>query len=86
MAEYKINVYENHGLMNNVIHFRMRFGQHERIAGVVTTVVHYTVIFIMSLVFGQRISTDITGTAELFACDMSFFSKSGGSPMIGCHF
>ena len=68
--------------MNNFIHFRMRFGQHERIAGVVTRVVHYTIIFIMSLVFGQRTSTDITGIAELFVCEMSFCSKSGGSPMI----
>lgn len=86
MAEYKLNVYDNRGLMNNFIQFRMRFGQHERIAGVVTRVVPYTIIFIMSLVFGQRTSTDITGIAELFACEMSFFSKRGGSPMIGCHF
>jgi len=72
--------------MNNFVHFRMRFGQHERIAGVVTRVVHYKIIFIMSLVFGQRTSNDITGIAELFACEMSFCCKRGGSPKIGSHF
>jgi hypothetical protein len=64
----------------------MHFGQHERINGVVTRVVNYAIIFKMSLVFGQRTSTDLTGISELFVCEMSFCCKRGGNPKKGCQF
>jgi hypothetical protein len=88
LANGRIQTYvaETHGLMNNFIHLRMRFREHERIAAVFARVEHFTIIFIMSLVLGQPTSTDITGIAKLFACEMSFCSKCGGNPMRGHHF